>query len=925
MRRETTLFLLLSLVFTLSSAHAIDKWSEYYSLVKKDIAKIETLKAKDLGLQVRLFELYGEKLSLLLEKENEYKIKYLETGKSKKLNQITSLQKNTLLKLETIARKIERQTRKPSILTKINYYRALNYYLVKDYNRFYFHIKKAEKTNSDPKIEYLINSKLADHHYNEGQFKQASFYYKKILGNKDNGWLTKIFYNLAWCELKLKNFSQAINAVKKAYYYEQKKGYFKVGDQLVDAILLFHAISMRTDAGLKYLSEQKISNFENLIKYLHYVFESGKRSDVDKIVIALEKIKKNSDEEFRFLEKKIVVFRPLKRFNLIQREFIRFEKIYPTFDMSKVKTESRSDLKNAIVSYTGYLQELIKSKRLISRKLKVKYVRFVASNFGVMKLIDSRNSLEYNYYEGETYFSLGNFLKASYVYANGLKQYRPSDKRNQEFIEKTFDSLFKALEKQKKPDENLLLFSLESYLSNFPKGPKSRLVYQRLVNFHQSKGETGKMLGVLKSYNEKYPSDIKVQRDYYRTVLNKYIDKKDVGALNTLKGLVDKGFLKFPRQESAKIGLVISQLYFAKYEKLQKEGRYSEALEGFDKISNDESAEYKLRVEAIRKKLYLLNQSKLFKSLGEEVLRATRFYNQEFRLRYGSELGAYTEEICARSELQACIKTAGFLISESSIKTSDALKDIYFKIFCTQTDNYEKALKLANTSARKNYLFKILIEQFPEYKNPIFIKFYSNSKYRLVIDAELERKFTNSFYSSFSFKPFTNYLSKLPFQEPKLIYSKKISRITNLFSNSNFNFTRTLKSKNFTAEQFGAFGNQFNKDLTKIINKINTGLSALDPNFTPYYLSLVIKNFRGQSDNLKKFVPMSSDVQLEKAMNDELAKLHQFLDQKLIEYQQLYLRSINNTSNLSGARKYNKNIMTVPIENKINGLGLWQN
>ena len=136
MRFALWLFLVLSF-----SVEAADKWSKYYSLVNADIKKIETLPSKDLGLQVRLFELYGEKLSLLIEKENEYKIKYLETGKSNRLNKVISLQRNTLAKLESIARKIERQTNKPKVITKINYFRGLNYYLIKDYKKFYFHIK----------------------------------------------------------------------------------------------------------------------------------------------------------------------------------------------------------------------------------------------------------------------------------------------------------------------------------------------------------------------------------------------------------------------------------------------------------------------------------------------------------------------------------------------------------------------------------------------------------------------------------------------------------------------------------------------------------------------------------------------------------------------------------------------------------------
>lgn len=906
-------------------AHANEKWTQYYSIVNKDIAKIEALKSKDLSLQIRLFELYGEKLSLLLEKENEYKIKYLATGKSKKLNQVMSLQKNSLLKLEIIARNIERQTTKLSVLTKINYYRALNYYLVKDYKRFYTHIKKAEKTNKDSKLEYLINSKLADHHYNEGEFQRASFYYKKILGNKSNGWLTKIYYNLAWCELKQKRYSTALSSVKMAYSFEQKKGYFKVGEQLIDAILLFHAISRKTDEGLDYLSQQKISNFQNLIKYLHYVFENGNRSKISKIISSLDRLEKNSDQQLQLLEKKIVVYRPLKKFSLIQGEFQAFENRFPKIKLNKIKEETRSDLKNAIVSYTGYLQELVKSKRLISEKSKRKYVSYIASNFGIMKLIDPKSSMEYNYYEGETYFSLGDFSKASKVYVDGIKKYQQSDKKNKEYTAKTYESLFKAIEKQNKPDERLLLFSLQSYLKSFPRGLKSKLVHQRLVNFYQSKGETKKVLAALRSYNRNYPSDINLQRDYYKTLLNESIDKKDINSLNSLKNLIDKGFLKFPKEESAKIGLVITQLYFSKYDNLEKQGKNLEALKGFDSIYKDKKNDYKLRVEALRKKLFLLNKEKLLVELGDEIVSAAKFYNVKMKKTYGAELVIYAEGICSGDELLKCTQSASALIKDPKIKTSKALKNFYFKITSAQSGNYEEAYAMANSSAKKNYLFKIIVEESPNFRIPLFVKYYALPQYKSIIDAEIERKFLNSFYHTLSFKSFERFLIRTPFKKLKNSYELRISKIKNSISMSRFSFTKVPTAEKISAEQFGTFGGQFNLDLTKIINKINSGLVSIDPNFAPYYLSNVIKNFRIQSESFKKFAPASDDSQLESAMNDEMAKLHQFLDQKLLEYQQLYFESIKRTANLSGAKKYSRGIIDSPMKNDLEGLGLWQN
>lgn len=913
------------LIISLPCSFASKKWNEYYNLVNQDIAKVEALKSNDLDLRVRLFELYGEKLSLLLEKENEYKIKYLDTGKSKRLNQVQLLQKRTLSKLELLSKKIERQTRSPKILTKINYYKSLNYYLLKDYKRFFFHIKKAERLNNDPKLEYLINSKLADYYYNENNFEKASRYYKKITKGKDNGWLTKIYYNLAWCELKLKRYPSAIYALKVAYSYEKKKGYFKVGDQLVDAILLFHAISQKTDEGLTYLKSKNLLGFDNLIKYLHYVFESGKRVDIDLVINELNQIGKTSDQKFKLLEKKIITFRPLKRFTLIQKEFRSFKKGFSEIKMNQVKSESRSELKNAIISYTGYLQELVKSKRLISQKTKVRYVRFIADNFGVMKLIDPASSIEYNYYEGETYFSLGQYSRSSSVYANGLKKYKPKTAKAQQFVKKTYDSLFKSLEKETKPNESILLFSLESYLEVFPQGPKAREIHKRLVGYYQRKGMRGKLVSSLSKYNKAFPSDIKIQRDFFKASLNSSIDRKDINSLKELKNLVDKGFLKFPKEESKKLGTVINQLYFAKYDELQSEGKTKKALEGFDSIFKDKSVAYELREEALRKKLFLFNLSKDFESLAREIFTAVKFFRAASKRKYSGELVTYTEKVCSADLQGECLRASEVVIADASFKPSESLKNIYFKIFCINTDDLGRAIKLANSSARKSYLFKILVNKYPGFNSILFNSLYSVPEFKKVIDQEVERRFLTSFYNDLSFKKTKSYFSKIMISNIKENYLRKIKRLESLLGSIQIKFPRPPQSEEISAEQFGNFGNTFNQSLTGIIKNVDGQITNLDPNFVPFFLTVVIKKFKREVQNFKDFVPVSSDENLEKAMNDELAKLNQFLDQKLIEYEQLYYRSIDKTASLSGAMKYRDGLMLKPVRVNLRGISLWQN
>lgn len=901
------------------------KWKQFYDLVNKDIKTVEALKTKDLSLRIRLFELYGEKLNLLLEKENDLRIKYLETGNKKQIDNILKIQKQTLFKLESIARKIERQTRNKKVLTKINYYRALNYYLVKDYNRFYKHIKMAERTNRDKKLGYLINSKLADYHYNDNRYAEAASYYKKLLYDTNNGWITRYYYNLAWSELKLKRMKSALAYIKKSHFFERKKGYVKIGTQLTDAIMLFHAFAGQTRQGLAYMQKYKIRGFDNHIKYLHYVFENGNRISTKYIIAHIEKMKKNADMEFRFLEKKVIVYRALKAFSLVQSNFGLFKRRLKKMNQASVKQESRSELKNSILSYTGYLQELVKSKRLISKKTKNKYVRYVAYNFNILRAIDPDNALEYSYFEGETYFSLRDFRRASYVYASGLRNYRKTKKGDKKYLSKSFDSLFKALEKQKKPSSKILLYSFNSYLALFPTGPKAAAVHQRKINFYQAQGDNRSMLSSLRVYNQQFPKDIKIQRDYYKQILNKYIDKKDINALNSLKKLVEKNFLRFTASETAKLNTIITQIYFSNYEKMATKGGTKEALEGFRSLFEDKKVSYTMRAEAIRKELYLLHEKFMYRELAPRVLVAMSFYNMSYKKKYGKELLFYTENICVGDLLDECIKLVQAVKKEKALQMSPALVNIFFKIYSSKTKNIEKAYALANTPDKKNFLFKILLAQDSSFKHPLYSKFYTIKNMRAIIDLEVERKYLNSFYDNLSFKRFKDFLSKISIKAVQDRYSKKIAAVTSSFKQANFNFTKAPNPQDISAEAFGNFGMTFNQDMTNILQKIGEEIGRIDPNFLPFFLSKIVLQFEKETKLFKKFIPISKDSALETAMNDELAKLHQFLDQKIIEYRQLYYEAVKNTSELAGARRYYDDIMKEVLRLRNGSVEIWQN
>ena len=916
----------LLLFVTINLYSKASQWQMQYNLVLNDIKSVEKLGSRELSLRVRLFELYGEKLNLLIEKENEYKINSQKKGMKKAIDSVIKIQKETLYKMETMAKVIERQTKDRGILAKINYYRALNYYVVKDYKNFYKNIKKAEKVNKDPKRAIQIYTKLADYHFNEKQFPQSIYYYEKLKKVK-NSWRTKVYYNLSWSYLKTEQTPKALAHIKLAWKLEQSKKFFKLGDQLVDSMILFYAYSKKTKEGLSFLQSAGLINFDNLLRYAKYIFDSGDKRSVYMPLELAEKLKLSADQKYNLLKEKIFYYRGLKQFSKVQKEFGDFKRNHKGFKRSQVSQKTREDLIKNIKGYTGYLQELVKSSNLISRKIKMKYIQYIAYNFSVLKFIDPANTLEYSFYEGETYFSIENFKRAALVYAYGINQYKKSKsfKPNNSFLVKSFDGLFKSLENDKRPMTKILLFSFTSYLDVYPKGPKSNIVYQRLLSHYQKSGDSIKMLNTLSSYNKNFPNNQKIQRDFYRSILNTYIDKKNIPALQKLKTYVDKKFLGFTKVESEKISRVITEIYFSKYDEMAKKGDIDGALNGFVEIYRNPKNKYDLRVEAIRKKMFYEEKHKRISGLAESVSIVIKFYRQKTILKNKEEVLYYTQRICDADMLEMCKQSLEIVKANKFIALKKGQENLLFRVQLALSENFTVMYKRASSMAEKNLVFKYLSLEDKDFKNPLFKNYYTQADKKQIIDAIVEKRFYKLFYSTLDVGEVDSWISNIQFTSLRNNLRQKLDTLKRSLAIIQFNMPKNPSGDVVTESQFASYGEGIAKQVELVVSVFQTITKKTEPNFLPYALAIAIAKFEKVIVPIRSFIPVSKNAELENAMSEEMNNFNKYFDQQLTEFRSLYYKTISNTSDGIRAHIYKHNIMSKPLTSDFGVMPLWIN
>lgn len=912
-------------------SHAIGasaKWNKHYALVNKDIQSIERLPNKDLELKIRLFELYGEKLSLLLEVENDLRMAYLDDSRVKpKLDSSLALQQQVLRKIKSVSDSILGSTRDKAIIGKIHYYKALSYLFVKDYKSYEYSLLKAEKYATDPKVLHAIRVKLADHYYNEKRFRQAVQRYRIAAKDKKDRWRAKIIYNLAWCEFKLGMEKTALARIKFAYRLSESKYYHRIGDQLTDSIMLFYANAKRTDEGLQFLRQTKQNTPDQLLRYAHHVYELGRKPDVIKVFQEMDQISSSIEDKTKMLTKKVEIYRNLKQFARIQNNLASYKK-----ELAKSKERptklSKEALVTAVLGYNGYLQEIIKAKNLGDAKAKKRYAAYIYNNLETLKEVDPQNSPQYAYFQGETYMELGRYKTATIIYTNAIKSANAQKSPDKEVLKKVFDSVFKSMEKSPTRPSRLV-YVFESYLRHFPKSPTADSIHQRLIGLSMKEKDKRPVLARIARYNQAYPGRINVQRDYYKQLLNFYIDQKNTKALESLKSALAKGFLKFDQKEINLVAGSIESLRFEKYENLAKAGKKEEALAGFLAIYKDPKNGRDLRVAALRKSQYLQNDLKKYDDLTSSVGSALKVYSPNEKRRHEKELKYYLTNICmssfsslARPD-QNCLHLKSAW-TKASLPFPNELVELYFRK-TVSLNRYEKALDLAGKDpTRLDYLFQTLTLGSPNFDHQIYGELYKSPRFKNQIDNLIKLRFWRNWYKGLSLDAQDEFAGSLSISELKSSYLDKTKKMREALGAQIFKLPGTpAGEKEVTFEDFSKYLEALTMATGEGFQKIDATFSSVDPNYLPYLVQEQAKKVLAPIDGIENYSPNTKDENLASAIKKEMQSIASIYKQKHKQYTDFYPLALEGVIKGVGAHYYKEGMRAPAFSPFIKG-AIWE-
>ena len=592
-------YLLTFLIASPTWAKPIEKqparWHELMKLLNQEMKILERAKKKGPELKYRMLELHSERLRLIHEKNNR---EFLDKSKTSKvaLNKESFFKetRNYYAKTKEMGLNLLKEYPQSNRRAEVLYAMGLN---SRDYGRDNIAEKYLLESISlvrDPysSLRHHAETALADHYYNEKRYQEAITYYERAIKKSEDEWLTKHYFNLSWCYLKVQDFDKAIKAIRNSYVLTKQKTYVNIRDQVLDNIGSFYVYAGRPSEGLDFYLKNERDPILYLLPMAQKAADKGHMKDAEAILDAAQKIvdknkwyKYQEDLYHSYLD----FYRAYNRFDdheAISAKLVGYYKMAMKEKALKLKIERLEDSIEKMRTTAGFIQvKLAKDIKEDGGNYKQQDLKLVLAYFNHLIYLDPKRKVEYLYFRGETYYSVRRFVDAAPAYVDCVNEAKA--KKNMDYARKALNSLLaltgqEVLEKEL--NKKYLIHAYTEHITLWPRDEKSELIYPKLFEIYRLENSDAKAAGVLRAYNKAYPQHLKEQQKLFTKILDIFIEKKDTKKLAHWIQEFKQGFLSYDRQTIEKVEITLGNLLFMEYQELAKKGDKLAAAKGFESI-----------------------------------------------------------------------------------------------------------------------------------------------------------------------------------------------------------------------------------------------------------------------------------------------------------------------------------------------------
>ena len=562
----------------------VDRWTYLLKLIEEEEKTINMVRRKSDHLMYRMFELKNERIKLYKEKENKA---FLDAGvKGKKIARKKAFRK-------TLSQYNEARKYGLSILKRYpkTRYRSAIYHSLALNSRDYAYDKRElgylyqaiKNTRKHSEVWYLAMTSLAEYFYNNKKYPRAVSLYKQIIHNDEDQWHTKNLYNYGWCLLKTHKFAEAIDRLEEGYKLSFDTRYIDFRSQIMNSLVSFYVLGKEIERGIKFVMEHDKAPYEALARFAHKTADKGFFAETERLVALAEDHTDKGKEDEQLADLRLFQF---DFYNQYKREKKLFAAAKALAEI-KLNNYQREEAVRKL-SEKARAEQIIVQKDFdkVAQAYDVGRLQALESYFDFLSVLDKKNEAMYRFFTAETLYSVKEYKKALASYKRSLEiQLKTPSKMdlNRKIIDGIFSSIdFAAFSKTEEMAE--LEYAYIKYLSLWPKDQKAQTIHQKLFAIYFARKDHEKMESSLNFYAKSFPKDGDIHQKLFKQRIDLAIKEQDTFRLASLVKKMQSGYFSFSKEETKKSEVILANLLFSKFQKLNQEGDTEGAIAGYKKV-----------------------------------------------------------------------------------------------------------------------------------------------------------------------------------------------------------------------------------------------------------------------------------------------------------------------------------------------------
>ncbi len=575
------------------------------------LARAQDYKAPDTLL--RISELYLEKARLWREAENERFLSIppeerLRVNKNDYFKQSSQYFVNANDSAELVVKKFPRYKN----IGDVYYILAYNHKeLGQNAEAQKYFALTSKSATKDSKVSAKSKIALADYYFNDHKYKQAiPLYEEGTNALRNEKWWTKESFNLAWCYYRNKNFEKAISLMKEVHTKSATEKYVDMRHNVERDIGIFFIDGGRMNDAIKFYEAQGINYTEQFVKVANVITTQGRFAQAESL---LEQAAKSEKDRARVIQIRMAQLELFDKYSKIPEHLKVSQELVASHKQEPLEAEQFKRLSYQVNKKAAELQKATASDTY-ARVAKVKNQKSqeAIAYFELSSQLSPNEKAEKTFFQGETAYSAGNYLKSIGLY---IKAYDESKTMGDRKIgAQSVEGMLSALAQpsvDKKDAEKYYVPVYTRYLDFDSKSERANSIFVKLFNVQFDSGDIPAAEGTLDNFAKKFPQDYKTQEGMLAKIMDYYRQKKDYSKVKSYVSAINEGKYKVSDKYAEALRSLMTKIQIEGVQTSMEKGQKGEALKGYHQIYSNAESTPKAKVNAA------YNLSALYYELGE--------------------------------------------------------------------------------------------------------------------------------------------------------------------------------------------------------------------------------------------------------------------------------------------------------------------